>query len=421
MLTQAENDSLTLVGRGTPMGDLMRRYWVPVGMSWEIEPNGSPLRVRLLGEKLIAFRDTSGRVGLMSEYCPHRGASLWFGRNEENGLRCVYHGWKFDHTGQCVHQMNEPNDTDFSRKIKNHAYPTAEMGGLIWAFMGPASKQPPLPKFAWTQAPMDQRHVNKTYEECNWLQAMEGGLDTSHAPILHRRLTEDTDLPGVSPSMPFVRSKAPRLEVDETDYGYAYYGVRQLDEDKLHVRGYHFIMPFTQVRQEPFSGNDIVAGHMWVPMDDNNCMVYNWEYSPSGTGMEDQELVARILGTGPGEQTSDFKKARDLSNDYLIDREAQKNSTFTGIFGINVQDHAVQESMGPIVDRSVEHLGPADKAIIFMRKQLALGVKVVADGGDPAGTGNTYYNVVAVDRVMHSTADFRQELRSAMFPGPLST
>jgi hypothetical protein len=137
--------------------------------------------------------------------------------------------------------------------------------------------------------------------------------------------------------------------------------------------------------------------------------------------MEDQELVARILGTGPGEQTPDFKKIRDLSNDYLIDREAQKNFTFTGIFGINVQDHAVQESMGPIVDRSVEHLGPADKAIIFMRKQLALGVKVVADGGDPAGTGNTYYNVVAVDRVMHSTADFRQELRSAMFPEPLST
>jgi hypothetical protein len=186
------------------------------------------------------------------------------------------------------------------------------------------------------------------------------------------------------------------------------------------VRGYHFIMPFTQIRQEPFSGNDIVAGHMWVPMDDNNCMVYNWEYSPSGTGMEDQELVARILGTGPGEQTPDFKKVRDLSNDYLIDREAQKKFTFTGIFGVNVQDHAVQESMGPIVDRTIEHLGPADKAIIIMRKQLAQGVKVVADGGDPAGTGNTYYNVVAVDRVMPSKADFRQELRSAMFPNPVS-
>ena len=415
MLSAKENETLTRVGAGTPMGELMRRYRIPAAMSWEVEPDGSPLRVQLLGERLVAFRDASGRTGLMAEYCPHRGASLFFGRNEENGLRCVYHGWKYDATGQCVDQMNEPDGTDFSNKVKNVAYPVTEVGGLVWAYLGPPEKRPALPLFAWTQVANDQRHVNKTFEECNWLQAMEGGLDTSHAPIMHRRLVDDTDLPGVSPSSPFVRGKAPRLEVDFTDYGYAYYGVRELEDNNIHVRGYHFVMPFTQIRQEPFSGKDIVAGHMWVPLDDNHCMVYNWEYSPSGTGMEDQKLVARILGTGPGDQTSDFKKVRSFENDYMIDREAQKKWTFTGIYGVNTQDHAVQESMGPIVDRSIEHLGPADKAIIGTRRQLLESVRAVEGGGDPVGVGTSYYGAVAVDRVMSAAADFRRELQSDMF------
>ena len=415
MLNAKENETLTRVGAGTPMGELMRRYWIPTAMSWEVLPDGAPLRVRLLGERLIAFRDTSNTVGVMAEACPHRGASLFFGRNEEDGLRCVYHGWKFAASGQCVDQMNEPDDTDFSTKVKNVSYAVIEAGGLIWTYMGPADKQPAPPLFAWTQAPEDQRHVNKTFEECNWLQAMEGGLDTSHAPIMHRKLVDATDLPGGSPSSPFVRGKAPRLEVDYTDYGYAYYGVRLLDADQIHVRGYHFVMPFTQIRQEPFSGNDVVAGHMWVPLDDRNCMVYNWEYSPSGTGMTDQELVSRILGTGPGDQTPDFKKIRSWENDYMIDRDAQKKFTFTGIVGVNIQDHAVQESMGPIVDRSMEHLGPADKAIIGMRRQLLENVRVVADGGDPAGIGASYYGAVAVDRVMSASSDFRRELQEEMF------
>jgi phthalate 4,5-dioxygenase oxygenase subunit len=416
MLSQEENDTLTRVGPGTPMGDLMRRYWVPALLSWEIEADGAPSRLRLLGERLIAFRDTSGRVGILAEQCPHRGASLWLGRNEEDGLRCVYHGWKFDVSGQCTNMMNEPEQFDFAHKVLAVSYPVHEVAGVVWAYMGPPEKQPPPPLFAWTQAPERHRHVNKTWEECNWLQALEGGLDTSHAPIMHRRITDDTELPGVSLSVPFLRGRAPTLEVDETDYGYSYYGVRELDGGQKHVRGYHFIMPFTQIRQEPFTDGDIVAGHIWVPMDDTNCMVYNWEYTPTGTGMEDQEVVAKIMGTGPGEQTDDFRKVRNGENDYLIDRRIQKTETFTGIFGVNTQDHAVQESMGPIYDRSAEHLGPADRAVIVMRRQLLQGVKVVQDGGDPAGTGSSYYHVVAADRVMPAEADFRQDLRSAMFP-----
>ena len=420
MLSAQENDTLTLVGTGTPMGNLMRRYWVPVGMSWEVEPDGPPQRVQLLGEKLVAFRDTSGRVGLMAEHCPHRGASLWFGRNEQDGLRCVYHGWKYDVFGQCVDQMNEPADADFSHKVRATSYPVIEMGGLMWTFMGARDQQPPLPKFAWTQVPEQHRHVNKTYEECNWLQAMEGGLDTSHVPILHGKLTDDTDLPGVSPSTRLARGKAPHLEVDETDYGYAYYGVRELENDQLHVRAYHFVMPFTQIRPEPFTAVGLVAGHIWVPTDDHHCMVFNWEYAPAGAGMEDPYAVARINGSGLDDQTPDARKIRNLDNDYLIDRDAQKKYTFTGIFGVNVQDHAVQESMGPVVDRSHEHLGPADKAIIVMRRQLFDAVRTAEDGGDPAGTDDSYYRVAAVDRVIPASSDFREALRDEMYPEPIA-
>src|SRR5712692_5556899 len=190
MLPRHENELLTRVGSGTPMGETMRRYWIPACLSREIaEPDGPPVRVRLLGEDLVAFRDSADRIGLLDEFCPHRRVSLFFGRNEECGLRCVYHGWKFDVDGRCVDQMNEPEDLQFKHKIRTQSYPTTEVGGVIWAYMGPRELLPPLPKFAWTQAPATHRNVSKVIEECNWVQALEGGIDTSHAPILHRLIT----------------------------------------------------------------------------------------------------------------------------------------------------------------------------------------------------------------------------------------
>jgi phenylpropionate dioxygenase-like ring-hydroxylating dioxygenase large terminal subunit len=190
MLAREENELITRVGSGTPMGDTMRRYWMPALLAWELPaPDCPPVRVKLLGEDLIAFRDTSGRIGLLDEYCPHRRVSLFFGRNEECGLRCVYHGWKFDVAGHCVAMMNEPEELHFKEKIRSTAYPTVEVGGIIWAYMGPPALQPPLPNFAWTQVPETHRHVTKVIQECNWLQALEGGIDTSHAQILHRSFT----------------------------------------------------------------------------------------------------------------------------------------------------------------------------------------------------------------------------------------
>src|SRR5262249_32279885 len=238
MLSREENELVTRVGEGTPMGNAMRRYWIPALLASEIgEPDGAPVRTRLLGEDLVAFRDTEGRIGLIEEFCPHRRVSLYFGRNEECGLRCIYHGWKFDVSGACVDMMNEPEEYDFKHKVRMTAYPTCELGGIVWAYLGPAERIPPLPKFAWTQAPEASRHVTKVIEECNWLQALEGGIDTSHAPILHRLLTEESKRGGFKPSNPFVRGKAPKLVVDITDYGYQYAGIRPLDGgDNVHIR-----------------------------------------------------------------------------------------------------------------------------------------------------------------------------------------
>ncbi|MEX2598961.1 MAG: Rieske 2Fe-2S domain-containing protein [Dehalococcoidia bacterium] len=418
MLTVQENETLTRVGPGTPMGELMRRYWMPALLSEEIaEPDCPPVRVKLLGEQLVAFRDTQGRVGIFQELCTHRGASLWFGRNEESGLRCVFHGWKYDVDGNCLDMMNEPDAESFRKKIRQPNYPAVEFGGIVWTYMGPEEDRPPLPKFEWTQVPEAHRHVNKTWEECNWLQGLEGGVDTSHAPIMHRKLRPDTPHPGVDLDSVFARGKAPRLEVDVTDYGYCYWGVRELEDESMYVRGYHFIMPFTQVRPgTDFGGNKIVAGHYWVPMDDHNCMVYNWEYSASGVPMEDPEMVAKQLGTGEGELDADFRKVRNKDNSYQIDRDVQRTETFTGIFGVNTQDHAVQESMGVIYDRTKEHLGPADRAVIVARKLLQDGIRTVADGGKPLGSGESYYHVRAADAVLSKGTDWREALRSEMYP-----
>jgi len=229
MLPPKENELITRVGQGTPMGDTMRRYWIPACLASEIaEPDCPPVRVRLLGEDLVAFRDSDGRIGLLDEFCAHRRVSLFFGRNEECGLRCVYHGWKYDVEGNCVDQLNEPPEHQFKHHIHMTAYPTTELGGIVWAYLGPPEKMPAPPKFAWTRVPEARRHVSKVVEECNWLQALEGGIDTSHAPILHRLLTDNSTRGGIKPSNPFVRGKAPNLVVDVTDYGYLYAGVRPL-------------------------------------------------------------------------------------------------------------------------------------------------------------------------------------------------
>jgi phenylpropionate dioxygenase-like ring-hydroxylating dioxygenase large terminal subunit len=415
MLSRDDNELLTRVGPATAMGDTMRRYWVPALLTREVPaPESPPVRVRLLGEELVAFRDTQGRIGLLDEYCPHRRASLFLGRNEECGLRCVYHGWKFDVAGQCVDMMNEPEDLGFTTKIRTTAYPVVEHGGIVWAYMGPAPAPPP-PLFAWTQTPEHRRHVSKVVQESNWLQGLEGGIDTSHAPILHRVLEADSSRAGFKPKDPFVRGKAPALEVDVTDYGYRYAGIRPLDGTDVHVRAYQFILPFHQIRpSRDEQGVPLIAGHIWVPMDDETTMVYNWAMTARDEPLPEGERLERRLGNGPGDvdQTT-FRSRQNRQNNYLLDRQVQKTETFTGIDGINVQDRAVQESMGPIVDRSREHLGPADKAVIQARRLLLDAVRTVRDGGTPRGVAATYYALAAAEATLARDVDWRTLLAPA--------
>ena len=425
MVSYADNDVLTRTDAGTPMGETMRRYWMPALLSAEIpDPDCPPVRVRLLGESLVAFRDTQGRIGLMEEFCPHRLASLFLGRNEECGLRCVYHGWKFDVEGRCLDMMNEPSDSDFKDEIRTTAYPTIEQGGVVWTYMGPPEQRPADPNFEWTQVPVTHRRVSKVRQDCNWLQGLEGGIDTAHAPILHRTITPDTKRAGIGIASDMVSSGAPTVDVELTDYGYRYAGIRSLGERGNYVRAYHYILPFHQLRprQRGYNGQagrPTIAGHMWVPMDDANVMIYNWVYSFGEEGIDDQQWleIERGYGRGPEHLLPDFRSVGNRSNDWLIDRQVQRSETFTGIEGINAQDVAVQESMGPIVDRSRENLARSDMAIVQARRLLLQATQTVADGGDPPGLAPSYCNARAIEQVLPGDADWQEALMDQMYPG----
>ena len=406
MLTVEENERITRIGPGTPMGKYLRRYWWPLCLSTELpERDGAPLRVRLLGEDLIAFRDTDGNVGLIDAYCPHRRAPLFFARNEECGLRCVYHGWKFDRHGDCVDMPSEPAGTTLQAKVKILAYPTVEKGGVVWTYMGPKELQPEPADFEWTRAPATHRYVSKTFENCNWLQAVEGGLDTTHSSFAHyNKLGDRANLRQ--------HDRAPSLEVERTDYGYYYVSTRNVDTGKYY-RVYHYVMPAQQLRASIIGYEGVrnkparLDGHIWVPIDDFTTHVYNIMCAPHPEDeLTPQAVETREKAAGRGKDDSipgTFRLKRNQSNDYFIDRQMQKTQNFTGIVGVNTQDFALQEGMGPVVDRSKEFVGTSDKAIVALRRLLLDAVATNEKGGtlralDP----KTYRAVRAYDRVVTS-------------------
>jgi phthalate 4,5-dioxygenase len=421
MLTREQNDNLTKVGPGTPMGELMRRYWVPAIFSWEIaEPDSPPVAIKLLGEDLLAFRDTNGRVGIVDPRCAHRGANLWFGRNEECGIRCVYHGWKFDVDGRCVDMPSEPAESNFKNKVRIRAYPTYEVAGLVFAYLGPADKRPEPPLFQWMQVPPERRAMSKVWEECNWLQALEGGIDNVHSTFLHGGRPPGQRYDDSNPRNRGRNvSMAPRLEVVPTDYGYCYGAVLDMGpEGTNHVRGYHWIMPWNQIRATAHN-----SGHIWVPIDDENTMVYNWQVQFEDWPFEGNRTGGALVEEGPDmpvwfrdsrrhigsgnefgvdvDVEDNFRSVRNRANRYRIDRQLQRTQTFTGITGLNTQDRAVQESMGPVFDRTIEHLGTTDMAIIQARRQLLDAVKTVQQGGDPPGLSpSTYARLRAYETVL---------------------
>lgn len=407
------NNTLTQVGPGTPMGNVFRRYWIPACLASELpEPDGPPIRVRLLGEDLVAFRDSAGEVGLVDAYCAHRRAPLFYGRNEECGLRCVFHGWKYDVNGNCVDMPSEPPYSKFRLRVSITAYPTWEAGGILWTYMGPEEYMPPPPDYEWLRAPTSHVRVSKTGEDCNFLQAIEGGIDTAHSSFTHNNdLSNKRLLRGLDTH--------PTLEVDITEYGFRYASIRNISDDDVYLRVYQFLLPCHQMRGGLLTHEGAphevpaIRGHLWVPIDDEHTFVYNFMYSAGPDHPISDEFWIRQEtrgGRGPDEfiPGTPWLK-RNPSNDFLIDREVQRTKTYTGIEGTNTQDYAIQTGMGPIVDRSKEALGSTDRAIQAARRLLLQAVADVEAGTPLKGTEPESYSMVrAADMIVAKGSDWRE-------------
>jgi phthalate 4,5-dioxygenase len=392
MLSPEDNELISQVGPGTVMGELMRQYWLPAMLSSEVaEPDSEPVRIMLLGEQLIGFRDTSGRVGVISNLCPHRGASLFFGRNEENGIRCVYHGWKFDAAGICVDMPNEPAESNFKSRVKANAYPCRERAGVVWAYMGPRETPPPLPDLEANQLPDGQWSASIIQRECNWLQALEGDIDTSHLGFLHLGALEPEDLPTGSFDYYTVKDRAPRYVALDTPYGAMYGAYRAAEPGYLYWRVAQFLFPFYTHIPTGLLGREIRT-RCWVPTDDTHTMYFMLSKRPAPAA--DGKAPSAPVRSSFQENTTDwFGRARyeaNGRNDYQIDREGQRaKRSFTGLETIHLQDQAVTESMGPVLNRSLEHLGSSDVMVIRVRMRLLEAALAFRDKGIlPPGVEN---------------------------------
>ncbi len=421
MLRKEQNDLLTLTGPGTPMGQMFRSYWIPALLAEELPENECPpVRVKLLSERLLAFRDTQGRYGLIDEFCAHRGVSLWFGRNEQCGLRCPYHGWKYDVTGQCIDVPSEPAESGFGQKIKLKSYPLIERGGVLWTYMGPPEKQPPLPEWEFATVPAEQSYMSKRFQESNWLQAMEGGIDSSHVSFLHSgNLNTDPLFKGAKGNEYNLRDMKPHFEVVESPGG-LYIGARRNAENgNYYWRITPWVMPnFTMV---PPRADHPVHGHFWVPIDDENCWAWSFDYHPARPLMPTERKAmqeghgihcAVLLGT--------YRPRANKDNDYLMDRAAQKAGiTYSGVIGIANQDFSLQESMGPIIDRSKENLVSTDNGIIMARHRLMRAAKALADKGvAPPGVDPVHQRVRSVSIVLPPDQAFKDAAKEQLVAKP---
>ena len=414
MTTRELNDFLTQTGPGTPMGDLFRRYWIPALLSSEIpDADCAPVRVKLLSERLIAFRDTQGRVGLMDEFCAHRGVSLWFGRNEEGGLRCPYHGWKYDVTGQCVDVPSEPIESGFCNKIKLKSYDCVELGDVVWVYMGPPELKPALPGFEWAHAPKASRFVSKRTQECNWLQAMEGGIDSAHVSFLHRFDLKSDSL-HVSKGAELTAKTDVAFEVVESDGGMVIGVRRPAEEGHYYWRITQWIMPFHSMI--PPYGDNALNGHAWVPIDDENCMSWCFTHHPTRP-LTEYEREAMEAGKGIHVKVDrNFRPLQNRDNDYLMDRAAQKaGRSYSGIEGIGMQDASLQESMGPIQDRTKENLVSTDNGVIMARHRLMKAAKeLLAKGTLPPGRDPAHQRIRSVSVVLPAGTPFKEGAGEAL-------
>ncbi len=419
MLTTEQNDLLTHTGPGTPGGELFRRYWQPAALSEELPVGGAPIPIRLLGEEIVLFRDDDGRVGMIGLHCPHRGADMSYGRLEDGGLRCIYHGWLFDRDGNCLEQPGEPAGSTFHQRIHTTAYPVQEAAGVIFAYLGPG-EPPLLPAYEFLTAPPDRSYATKALHECNYLQGNEGNIDPGHLSFLHRMYREgngwarsDAVLGSRNSSNTlFGRDPAPELEVEETDFGLRIFAVRRAGDDRQYVRISNFIFP--NLAAFPGSGKGDGYSVNWhVPIDDTTHWKYTFTFNRA-------EPLDKPSFAGGREITADYRLVRRPTNRYLQNREEMKDRSFAGIgTSFVAHDACATETMGPIQERATEHLGASDKAIVMARFRLLKAILDVQIGREAPGVArrpeeNRYPLLGAVDLVLPSTADWRKSWERAI-------
>jgi phthalate 4,5-dioxygenase len=416
MSTREQNELLTRTGPGTAMGDLFRRYWIPALLSEELpHPDCEQVQTRILSEPLLAFRDTQGRVGLIDEFCAHRRVSLWYGRVEENGIRCAYHGWKYDVAGRCLEVPSE--NEAFCRDVKLKSYPCVERGGVIWAYMGPPELQPPAPDFEWMAVPEPHRYVNKRWQQSNYLQAMEGGIDGAHVSWLHSGALDHEPMRAGSKGAQYQRDSRPKIHVMDTPTGVLIGARRNADAGRAYWRVTQWIMPwYTMI---PPYGDHALHGHAWVPIDDENCFAWTMTHHPTRP-LSDEEHAALQSGEGiyarliPGTH----HPVQNRANRYLMDRAAQRAGRYySGVPGIAMQDASLQESAGAIVDRSEEYLASTDMAIVKARTRLLRTANETSQGALPPALDPKTHRVRPASFVKPADMAFKEAVQDVIEAG----
>jgi phenylpropionate dioxygenase-like ring-hydroxylating dioxygenase large terminal subunit len=408
MLSQADNSLITQTGPGTPGGDLLRRYWQPVALSEELPQGSAPIALKVMGEELTAFRDEQGRVGLLGLHCPHRAADLSYGRVEDGGLRCLYHGWLFDISGQCLEQPGEPVGSNFKEKVRQTSYPVQEKAGMLFAYMGPG-EPPLLPNYSFLRGPDENSYVCKYLHNCNYLQGNEGNIDPAHLSYLHRLFNKPSSDPAstskmipsgtkVSSNSLFQQDVAPTIEAQSTDFGVRIYSVREVEDKQHYVRITNFVLP--NAFAIPFQGG-------WhVPIDDTHHWKYQIMRREAPLNM-DEFIDARAKVVTP-----DYKHIRNASNRYGQDRQEMQTRSFLGMGeAFQTHDNWATESEGPIQDRTIEHLAYGDQAIIAARRMILGAIRQVQEGEEPPNVvrklaDNAYEHLVTIQEVFPGSDDW---------------
>ncbi|HWE74228.1 MAG TPA: Rieske 2Fe-2S domain-containing protein [Stellaceae bacterium] len=414
-----DHQLLAETSAGTAMGNLLRRYWFPAILSRELEAGGAPVRVRLLGEDLIAFRNTAGKVGLFGERCAHRGASLFFGRNADCKLRCWYHGWQYELDGTCTDQPNEPPQTQFKQHVRQKAYPSIERNGVVWTYMGPSETRPTLPDLEFLTVPDSHVYVSKRLQRCHWTQGMEGDLDSAHLSILHSDLLKQRAAnPHNRSAIWAMRELQPEIKTEAMPNGLLLAAKRAAEADTYYWRVNQWFMPcFTNW---PIPGDNPQAGHAWVPIDDTQCWVFTFSWHPARPLREDE--LALMRGGSDIHEPVDpktFEPLHNKSNDYAGPNTNKPCQPWMGVTALQAQDLAMTESMGPLYDRTQENLSASDLVVAQARRRLIVAARDLAKGVEPPGREAAAYRLRPLAMELpRDVSDWREAVAERMDARP---